>query len=1183
MKKCASCSKITKTKRVCQDCGRPLCFSCATQKRLCNSCFMIKNDKAIVSDYFKDKYLEKAKVVLPSMLFMFMMLLLLPSVSGYEADLTSFEYCFDNPWNTEKGSLDEYWTSYVDNLGCDVTSVELVVRHPVTYLVDECLPDTYNCVDDFTLTANGSVNNPECTLVKGKCSKVEKVVIEEYDLEKYDYLIPKESKICLKAKRKAQLGFQSCDMNFIYDDGVEVFDAADGGSLGLTAFEPAAWWNVSFNRKYSISANSTSDNNNLVPFRLIINDSYIDMQNCQADGGDVRIVNATEDGEEVYNITSWDGTTGIIFINASLNWTGYLYCNASTSLTTTSSNIDLLNESLFSYWTMDDDDTSGSTIYDRQGNNDGVGSGVTTSLDGVLKESWEIGTSDEIKLTNTGDLDYSCNSGECSFSAWINVSDITGAQNIINFDAAGDRGMYYQITSNGKLRFLCGTAAAANYRDSTNIVIKTDGWYHVVLVKYAVVNKFEMWVNGTNITWGGGANNIPSGPCTDGYINSETWLGNSGSGSSEGIKGVLDEVGFWNRPITPGEISRLYNTHGSKSYPLYAEPDYSFGVEESQVTTTNLDIGLYNEDYENISLVVSEGTDFFVWANMTFASNGSVVYPNSECNYTANEIFDEAYERNPGTNLSVCLSGCDSTNLSTTFTVKEDGFIYDLYRFRLCRNTASVADTFTISNNCSGSYTYDYNMIPLCNSGYVNLSIIDANCTTGTQQTLSISSTGNTLSKATVLVDSFRGVDRFHNHSGSMVWNNTLQVFLSEGVHEYYEHGSKLIYVDCYANVSGIQNQTGSSLNVTVENTPPFIFIDTIWYWLLSTPVSFTDGVSVKYPLQNTINITGGCSDDDLQSAGVYLNFSNGTNIYEATFLASGGIVPSSVNFSQGNFSTNLSFLDGIDSYVFQGWCNDTSNNITYSQKTFSAENDAPIVTWLNSSGNVNNVPKTFNWSCTDDELESTTSYLYINGTLNQTGGTGFIFNDSENTYEFNVSCADSFRNSTNASITVQYISVCVVELFGIERGSRYPDNEIPGNVNCSNSVSVTSCSYSINDFATQEISNCSDFTIEAERGWNRFNFTVNQGLATESSVQLNFWAKDYDASVFDFPVILFSILILIGLIMLSAYVKIGLFKVLVGLTIFLIGLQMIALLWWIAAFLMVAGVGVILYSIFGD
>ena len=61
MKKCASCCKITKTKRVCVDCGRPLCYSCSNQKRLCNSCFMVKNDKAEVYHYLKDKEMDRLK------------------------------------------------------------------------------------------------------------------------------------------------------------------------------------------------------------------------------------------------------------------------------------------------------------------------------------------------------------------------------------------------------------------------------------------------------------------------------------------------------------------------------------------------------------------------------------------------------------------------------------------------------------------------------------------------------------------------------------------------------------------------------------------------------------------------------------------------------------------------------------------------------------------------------------------------------------------------------------------------------------------------------------------------------------------------------------------------------------------------------------------------------------------
>ena len=56
-------------------------------------------------------------------------------------------------------------------------------------------------------------------------------------------------------------------------------------------------------------------------------------------------------------------------------------------------------------------------------------------------------------------------------------------------------------------------------------------------------------------------------------------------------------------------------------------------------------------------------------------------------------------------------------------------------------------------------------------------------------------------------------------------------------------------------------------------------------------------------------------------------------------------------------------------------------------------------------------------------------------------------------------------------------------------------------------SVPTTACYYSINNFLTESISNCSSAVIRLESGWNRLNLTLTSN-STNTSTVFNVWAK---------------------------------------------------------------------------
>ena len=157
-----------------------------------------------------------------------------------------------------------------------------------------------------------------------------------------------------------------------------------------------------------------------------------------------------------------------------------------------------------------------------------------------------------------------------------------------------------------------------------------------------------------------------------------------------------------------------------------------------------------------------------------------------------------------------------------------------------------------------------------------------------------------------------------------MSFDVATQTFISEE-HEYYDHGSYNATINCFSSAASNYSEL---FDVTVVNAPPKLFVSGIWWWLLGGfETAFTPSIQARYPLLSSINVSGGCQDDDLFSAGVSLNYTNGTLIFQQSFLVSENQVPASVNFTQGNFSTAETFLNGSSEYVFSAYCNDTSNN----------------------------------------------------------------------------------------------------------------------------------------------------------------------------------------------------------------------------------------------------------------
>jgi len=1077
-----------------------------------------------------------------------------------KSDLTILTWRF-NP-DIQKDIYTNNFEPYIDIVeGCEDATIELFAILPIKGTTTNYYNET-NCLTKENKTGT-KINNTyptyqDCTITT-KSKTTSYSYEERFNLANTDVFMTKEMSFELIAKRKAKTGFQSCDLNFLFDeDNNPLTPPTD------TKLDGKLWYNNSYGIKYQINLTEVTQAP-YYPAKIVFNNSFIDMNDCQADGGDVRFVNATENGEIPYNISSWDGTTGIIYLNISLesNQTVYLYCNATITQTSTTQpllNIELLNSIMFAY---ELDTSTGDAIDSINNCNLGEVNTVPSTIYGASNGARGVFASPNNFVDTSCGTTYTNN---LTYTAWVYVNQTANNDEYVydEYNTGGARSTsFIYESSTGNFEFASWSFGGARTPATIPIPMTVGQWYFVS-------GRYDA-TSGNQVV---GVNNTFSSPVARGSEPTGNAV-NYRISAAYADDIIIDEIYVWEEYLSDNYVEELYNEKMS-FYPFYALPAASFGNSEDSVLTTILNTGLFNETYDNISITL-EGSELFLWANYTY-TNGTNV-SNAYCNYTLFNISNENYSQTIGTNLTICTAGCDTNNYTVTFgNIDTDDYIKTVVKTKLCKNSPTI-NTFTIDTNCSISQTFSNNLIPLCSQGYANIIYETTTCGGKSDINVSLWSSSTTLSKALVVIDSFLGIDNFHNATNiNMTWNPSLGVFLSEEF-EQYKHGSYSAYINCYALNGSIENQS-STFVYTIANKKPNIFLDSIWWWLLTDPVVFTPSIQARYPLSNTINISGGCQDDDLASAGINLTYTaNGTLIYQTNFLSSDNQVPSQVNFTQSNFSTETDYLDGILEYNFGGNCTDTTGNTSYIVRRFAAINDLPVVTWSNTSPVlIGGVPTVINWSVTDEELETTTCYLRQNGTLNVSGVglVGHTVNVSVGTYNYSVVCQDSFRNSTQNDLLLSFSENCMPFVYGdIEDGGRYRELVKTIGVNCTNGISITNCWYHTNKYSWEEISNCSLFNITLQKGWNDLSIVVDDGFNTSSSFSV--WATDPDSNVFDYVLLWVYFIALALFYSLAVLTGMGVFYAFGGFMGILIGFELVALSPWIG---LVVGVAILIGSL---
>lgn len=189
---------------------------------------------------------------------------------------------------------------------------------------------------------------------------------------------------------------------------------------------------------------------------------------------------------------------------------------------------------------------------DSSGNaNNGTGTNVTltTGQNGTANGAYSFnGSTSYINTTNSATF----NTPNLTMSAWVKYSSLSGLQTIIakelNYKYRWDSGGFYTVAT-GPTGVSWGTVS--NFTPSPAPVV--GNWYHVACTVNSTGAQIIVYVNGVQV----GSPSTLS-PVITAYNTNTVRIGSYSTGT-EGFNGVIDDARFYNRVLSPSEITTVYN------------------------------------------------------------------------------------------------------------------------------------------------------------------------------------------------------------------------------------------------------------------------------------------------------------------------------------------------------------------------------------------------------------------------------------------------------------------------------------------------------------------------------------------------------------------------------------------------------------------------------------------------
>jgi hypothetical protein len=216
-----------------------------------------------------------------------------------------------------------------------------------------------------------------------------------------------------------------------------------------------------------------------------------------------------------------------------------------------------LLSNLVAYWKLDE---SSGLPQDSFGNHHVItNNGASIGQIGKINKgvTFERANNDVLILGNHSDLQMG--NKNFTYSAWIYANSIT------------DPGTFSGILGGAESQqFLLRSWEAENYRlyfgdQFSALPIYDKKWYHVALTYNDANDDLTFYVNNVSDNY----------TCDTSTLNAYVkWIGARSDGWENvySFDGIVDEVGIWDRTLTPSDVSLLYNNGCGYSFPFTSKP-----------------------------------------------------------------------------------------------------------------------------------------------------------------------------------------------------------------------------------------------------------------------------------------------------------------------------------------------------------------------------------------------------------------------------------------------------------------------------------------------------------------------------------------------------------------------------------------------------------------------------------
>ena len=216
-----------------------------------------------------------------------------------------------------------------------------------------------------------------------------------------------------------------------------------------------------------------------------------------------------------------------------------------------------INDDLLQYFTVDNDETIGTTSIDSQENENGtLINGVATNVSGIIKQSYGFSTNNDDKYVDIGS-DFKPSGTNFSFQVWIFSND-TGLGGVLGDSDAGADGWSLDQVSASRFRFF--TLTTNGFIALAGQTLAMNQWRHVVGTYDNVT--MRLYINGTEAVAAAQSGALIQSP------NNAAFGAYAGASGTSDFDGRLDEIGIWNRTLSPAEVLQLYGNGTGFPFPF---------------------------------------------------------------------------------------------------------------------------------------------------------------------------------------------------------------------------------------------------------------------------------------------------------------------------------------------------------------------------------------------------------------------------------------------------------------------------------------------------------------------------------------------------------------------------------------------------------------------------------------